>query len=202
MSSFSWRLRTGVIALAAVAGMIPASAAHATPDGASSSSAQVSYENAVPGLAPAGAASGAVYLDRQGRRISEWGPAVSAPPSSARAAAIGCTPESGRDNPHYSSGDVSGHGWWKKGTCTAATAHVFNCLYEWYTDGTWRQKACSTKKQLRPYTGSGDRTVARATCNSTSQTISWRNHVDVDVDGQVDGSEAPYNQANVACVVN
>lgn len=115
---------------------------------------------------------------------------------------MGCTPESGRDNPHYSSGDVSGHGWWKKGTCTANTAHVFNCLYEWYTDGTWRQKACSPKKQLRPYTGSGDRTVARATCNSTARTISWRNHVDVDVDGQIETSEQPYNQANVNCVVN
>lgn len=202
MSSFSLRVRTGAIAMAALAGMVPLSAAQAAPGGAASSDAQVSYEDAVPGLAPSGAVSEAVYLDRQGRRISESGQSVSAQASSVGAAALGCTPESGRDNPHYSSGDVSGHGWWKKGTCTAATAHVFNCLYEWYTDGTWRQKACSTKKQLRPYTGSGDRTVARATCNSTSQTISWRNHVDVDVDGQVDGSEAPYNQANVACVVN
>lgn len=94
--------------------------------------------------------------------------------------------------PAISSGDVSGHGWWKKGDCTANTAHVFNCLCEWYTDGTWRPKACSPTKQLRPYTGSGDRTVAGATCNSTAQTIFWRNHVDVE--GQIDTSEQPYNQ--------
>ncbi|MET8150202.1 hypothetical protein ACIBSW_24085 [Actinoplanes sp. NPDC049668] len=167
----------------------------ATVVGATPATAAVSYQDAVPGLAPA-EATDAVYLDLQGNRIDEPGSAAS------EQAALGCTPESGRDNPHYSSGDVSGHGWWKKGTCTAATAHVFNCLYEWYTDGSWRQKACSTTRQLRPYTGSGDRAVARATCNSTGQTISWRNHVDVDVDGQVDSSEKPYNQANVNCVVN
>ncbi|MET8912458.1 hypothetical protein [Micromonospora sp. NPDC004551] len=58
----------------------------------------------------------------------------------------------------------------------------------------------TTTRQLRPYTGSGDRTVARATRNSTTQTISLRNHVDVDV--QIDTSEQPYNQANINCVVN
>lgn len=52
--------------------------------------------------------------------------------------------------------DVSGHRWWKKGTCTTSTTHVYNCLYEWYTDGSKRQKTCSTTKQLRPYTGSGE----------------------------------------------
>ncbi|MFI7074278.1 hypothetical protein [Micromonospora sediminicola] len=199
MGSLSFRLRTAVIALVAAVGVLPAATASATPSAATSST-HVSYEDAVPGLAPADAAG--VYLDAQGRQIPQPGTDAAAATSSAQAAALGCTPESGRDNPHYSSGDVSGHGWWKKGTCTASTAHVYNCLYEWYTDATWRQKACSPTKQLRPYTGSGDRTVARATCNSTSQTISWRNHVDVDVDGQIDTGEQPYNQANVACVVN
>lgn len=179
---------------------VPSSVAHAEPAGTG-----VSYEDAVPGLAPAGAGDTAVYLDRNGRRISEPGAAPGAEgsgkASSAPAAALGCTPVSGRDNPHYSSGDVSGHGWWKKGTCTAATAHVYNCLYEFYTDNTWRQKACSSTRQLRPYTGSGDRTVARARCNPTSGYISWRNHVDVDVDGQVDTAEKPMNQADVICVV-
>lgn len=188
-------LGAGLAATVVVAA--PGQAAAPSPNEASPrASAAVSYEDAVPGLAPAGVTN-EVYLDRQGRRIPAPGSA-----ESEQAALVGCTPESGRDDPHYSSGDVSGHGWWKKGTCTADTAHVFNCLYEFYTDGTWRQKACSTTKQLRPYTGSGDRTVARATCNSTAQTISWRNHVDVDVDGQIDTSEQPYNQANVNCVVN
>jgi hypothetical protein len=42
--------------------------------------------------------------------------------------------------------------------------------------------------------------VARARCNNTSLT-SWRNHVDVDVIGEIDTGERPYNQANVACRV-
>ena len=177
------------------------SAAYAETGAAGGGRTYASYEDAVPGLVPEDAADDAVYLDRQGRRISEWGPGESVQPSPERAEAVGCTPDSGRDDPHYSSGDVSGHGWWKKRNCTADTAHVVNCLYEWYTDNTWRQKACSPTKQLRPYTGSGDRTVARATCNLSSGLISWRNHVDVDVDGQVDTSEKPYNQADVICVV-
>jgi hypothetical protein len=200
------RVRTGLIAAAIVTLSVPLSAANADSGGAGSAEASVTYANAVPGLAPAGKADNAPYLDRQGRRISDWGPGVTAQSSATQqaelgSARLGCTPVSGRDDPHYSSGDVSGHGWWKKGTCTAATAHVYNCLYEWYTDNTWRQKDCSPSKQLRPYTGSGDRTVARAQCNPSSGYISWRNHVDVDADGQVDTAEKPYNQADVICVV-
>jgi hypothetical protein len=96
---------------------------------------------------------------------------------------------------------VSGHGWWKKGNCDNDRARVFNCLYEWYTDNSWRQKACSETKELRPYTGSGDRTVARRDCHSTART-SWRNHVDVDVIGEIDTAEKPMNQADVDCRVN
>ncbi|NJP68777.1 hypothetical protein HCJ92_21405 [Streptomyces sp. ventii] len=95
---------------------------------------------------------------------------------------------------------VSGHGWWRKGTCSKDRAVVYNCLYEWYTDNSWRQKACSPRKTLRPYTGSGDRTVARKNCDNTVQT-SWRNHVDVDVVGEGDTSEWPYRQAEVNCRV-
>ncbi len=95
---------------------------------------------------------------------------------------------------------MSGHGWWKKGNCTGDRANVYNCLYEWYTDNSWRQKACSPHKELRPYTGSGDRTVAHVTCNSSAST-SWRNHVDVDVIGESDTSGWPSNQADVPCWV-
>ena len=189
MSSFTIRLGASVIAFAVAVTAIPASAAHAD--------ASVSYAAAVPGLAPAGVADKAVYRDQLGNLMSPPSSAETTPPS----AMLGCTPGSGRDNPHYSSGDVSGHGWWTKGSCTSATAHVVNCLYEWYTDNSWRQKACSENEKLKPYTGSGQRTVARARCNPTSGLISWRNHVNVDVDGQVDSSEVPYNQANVVCVV-
>lgn len=111
-----------------------------------------------------------------------------------------CTPGSGRDNPHYTAPDVSGHGWWTQGNCTGTTATVYNCLYEYYTDGTWRQKACSPKaKTLKPGGGSAQRTNARVTCDSTTEGISWRNHVDVD--GEGDTPEWPYNQAEVFCVV-
>ncbi|MDK1476745.1 hypothetical protein QNO07_25650 [Streptomyces sp. 549] len=115
-------------------------------------------EEAVPGVAPLDADSTAVYLDGSGKEIDMSAGEES---TSTPSALAGCTPYSGRDNPHYSRGDVSGHGWWKKGTCTKDRADVYNCLYEWYTDNSWRQKACSPKKRLRPYTGSGDRTVAR-----------------------------------------
>lgn len=182
---------------------VPPLTASATP----SPSAPVSRAAAVPGLAPASSTSKAVYLDAGGRDISEPGGlprsvlgARSSSESSATAR-LGCTPQTNVDNPHYSSGDVSAHGSWNKGTCTASTAHVVNCLYEWYTDSTWRQKACSVRKQLRPYTGSGERTIARATCSPTAGLVSWRNHVNVDVDGQIDTSEVPYKQAAVNCYV-
>lgn len=79
----------------------------------------------------------------------------------------------------------------------------YNCLYEYYTDGTWRQKACSDVERLRPGTGgSSYRTVARENCDATNEQISWRNHVDVDVVGEGDTSEWPYRQAEVYCTVN
>jgi hypothetical protein len=150
---------------------------------------------AVPGVDT----SGGTYLDENGHVLSMRGTdaTVGVSPDSGR-----CTPVSGRDNPHYTAPDVSGHGWWGKGSCTHSTATVYNCLYEYYTDGTWRRNTgwCSPKKTLKPGTGgSAQRTNARVTCESTSRVISWRNHVDVDVNGQSDTAEEPYNQANVSC---
>lgn len=85
-----------------------------------------SFDAAVPGIVPTGAKNDAIYLDAAGSVISQQGAnpdmAASQNSSETQAAAFGCTPVSGRDNPHYSSGDVSGHGWWKKGNCTGATA--------------------------------------------------------------------------------
>lgn len=200
----SIKARVATVAIGALCLTATMSTTSAHASGADLTRTYVSYEEAVPGVAPVhGAVDDAVYLDGHGRVLPGYAPAHPAadPADLSAITAIGCTPESGRDNPHYSGGDVSGHGWWKKGTCTAATATVYNCLYEYYTDNSWRQKACATPRSLRPYTGSGDRTVARATCNSTGQMISWRNHVDVDVDGQIDTGEQPMNQADVACVV-
>lgn len=99
---------------------------------------------------------------------------------------------SGRDNPHRSSTGVavSGHGWWDKGTCSNDRADAYNCLYEWYMDNTWRQKACSSTVRLAPGGGSANRTTARRDCGDT-QLTSWRNHVDVDVVDEIDTSEQP-----------
>lgn len=157
-------------------------------------STYASYENAGPGVAPPGAATTAVFLDGAGRTIPT--------DKNAEVALWHCTPVSGRDNPHRSSTGVavSGHGWWDKGTCSNNRANVYNCLYEWYTDNTWRQKACSPIKELAPGGGSGNRTTARRNCDNTSYT-SWRNHVDVDVIGEADTAEWPYRQANVYCRV-
>ncbi len=112
----------------------------------------------------------------------------------------GCTPVSGRDNPHPSSGDVSGHGWWYYGTCTNPTAYVYNCLYEYYSDGYWYRKNCSAKTILKPRSVSQAQTTARDACANTL-VASWRNHVDVDVINQADTAEQPYNQSDVACQV-
>ncbi len=113
---------------------------------------------------------------------------------------IGCTPESVPDSPHPSGGDVSGHGFWRQGDCTGTQADVYPCLYEYYTDNTWRQKACSPTERLYPGGGRGDRSTARAACESNVGT-SWRNHVDVDVVDEIDTGENPYRQADVPCRV-
>jgi len=165
-----------------------------------------SYEDASPGLAPTGLDATASYLDSTGQLMSLDGAGQplgkdGAEAQDAQAAAIGpCTPYSGRDNPHRSSTGVavSGHGWWGKGDCSNNRAKVYNCLYEWYTDNTWRQKKCSTTKELAPGGGSANRTVARRDCDNTLQT-SWRNHVDVDVVGEWDTGENPMRQAEVYC---
>jgi hypothetical protein len=96
---------------------------------------------------------------------------------------------------------VSGHGWWNQGNCTSNTATVEACLYEYYTDGTWRRKACDKKPGLYPGGGSANRASANRPCDSTSEVISWRNHVEVDVEGEWDTDEVPYRQNNVACVI-
>ncbi|WBB98035.1 MULTISPECIES: hypothetical protein [unclassified Solwaraspora] len=85
-------------------------------------------------------------------------------------------------------------------TGTAADTALIGCTPESGRDNTWRQKACSSTRELRPYTGSGDRTVARHDCDDTQMT-SWRNHVDVDVIGEIDTGEWPHRQNDVACRV-
>lgn len=173
-------------------------ASAAEPTGLRAGATSVPFKAAVPGIAPPDAGKTAVYLNSAGRVISTARSASAV----SQAALIGCTPVSGRDNPHRSSTGVavSGHGWWDKGNCSNNRANVYNCLYEWYTDNSWRQKACSPTKELAPGGGSSNRTVARNDCSNTLRT-SWRNHVDVDVIGEIDTGEWPHNQADVDCRV-
>jgi len=201
MGATSTRLWFAVGAAAVLALTVTVSPATAQASEPDRVGRHVPYGHPVPGLAPSGVANDGQYLDENGRVIASHADDLKANPL-PQAQLSSCTPISGRDNPHYSSGDVSGHGWWDKGTCSSNTAHVYNCLYEYYTDGTWRQKACSARQQLRPYHPYGDRTTARASCNYIGPYISWRNHVDVDADGQNDPPDRPYNQANVQCTVN
>jgi hypothetical protein len=186
---------SGVVAAVAMAATCYAPA----PAGASASAAQApNAAQARPGLAPAGARG--TYLDGQGRVMSMK--ATDADALTTAASLLGCTPGNGADNPHYTAPDVSGHGTYVKGTCTNNTAKVYNCLYEWYTDNTWRRKACSTTVTVTAGGGAGNRSNARHACDSTSRNISWRNHEDVDVIGEVDSGDTPYRQAAVLCVVN
>lgn len=153
-----------------------------------------SYEDAVPGVALPAADDVARYLDEAGNVIAD--------PMGAEISVFHCTPESGRDYPHISANgtDVSGHGWWNKGNCSNDRANVYNCLYEYYTDNTWRRKDCSVTTELRPRREGGGRTNARRTC-ANRLVASWRNHVDVDVIGEADSAEKPYRQADVDCQV-
>lgn len=185
------------IATIVVAGILVPSGAQASgsgrPDSLASSTA------AMPALAPPGIGDSAPYVDEAGRVVARSHKDLeSAVP---QASLSSCQPISLPDNPHYSAGDVSGHGLWEKGTCTASTATVWNCLYEFYDDNTWRRKACSARVQLKPKSVSNNRSTARRACDATNEAISWRNHVDVDVDGQSDPSDQPYRQATVSCTV-
>lgn len=187
-------MRTASLAIAlAVALLSTGTSAAAAPPAADPSLAA-----ARPGLAPAGAEG--TYLDQQGNVLPM--PGADTDSAAGKALFLGCTPGNGADNPHYTAPDVSGHGTYVKGTCTNNTAKVFNCLYEFYTDNTWRQKACSTTVTVKAGGGSGNRSNAQHACDSTGQTISWRNHEDVDVIGEIDTGDNPFRQANVNCVVN
>lgn len=198
-----------VAALGVSAGMTES--AGAADDSSSSSAASLEAE---PGVAPADDA-GAVYLDMAGNvmAVDSYGSPIAETDSDAlnitttqEAATFGpCKPVSGVDYPHQSTArgwiDVSGHGWWEaKGNCSNLSARVYNCLYEWYSDRTWRQKDCSTKEVLRPGGGSGNRTNARRAC-ANYRVTSWRNHVDVDVISEWDTADRPFEQRDVACRV-
>jgi hypothetical protein len=127
----------------------------------------------------------------------------SEPARSLRAVAIGCNPATGADDPHLSSTGwaVSAHGWWNKGSCSGATAHVTGRLYEWYTNGSsggWVFKAKGGPSKLKPSNSGGGRVTARKDCEASTLT-DWLNVVDVDVDGQIDNGELGQRKMSVSC---
>lgn len=95
---------------------MPASATAETMPPAGTS---LTRETAVPGLAPATADDTAVYLDQQGQVMSQSGATPEAATDGAHAMFGACTPYSGKDDPHYSSGrnhvDVDVDGKWDSG---------------------------------------------------------------------------------------
>ncbi len=156
------------------------------------------YESAIPGLAPIAAEATEVYYDEQGQVIPPGGE-VAEDVDQATSGGLRCTPVSGRDYPHRSKTGVavSGHGWYEaKGSCSNSTAKVYNCIYEWYTDNSWRRKDCSPTETVTLGGGAGNRSTARRNCDNTRIT-SWRNHVDVDVIGEWDTAEKPMRQNDV-----
>jgi hypothetical protein len=94
------------------------------------------------------------------------GGSVVLPISPAPTLAGDCQPRADGDDPHLSSGDISAHGWWYRGTCPNTKATVDVRLFEYYSDGTWRLKA-ENWGSVWPGGGSGNRVTARRTCEST-----------------------------------
>ncbi|WP_372672027.1 hypothetical protein [Amycolatopsis kentuckyensis] len=58
-----------------------------------------------------------------------------------------------------------------------------------------------TASGIYPGGGSANRSAANRPCDSQGQAISWRNRVDVDVEGEWDTSEVFERQADVSCVI-
>ena len=124
-----------------------------------------------------------------------------------------CNYESRTDQPHWSSSSpnsVQAHGWWNKrgGSCTTAT--VRERIYGWWCQsypslisGTrcyWKWIDTGTKYRVRPGGGSRKRAIAHVDCVSFSRTVGFKAEVDVDIDGQWDGSRREAAYANLNCV--
>lgn len=120
--------------------------------------------------------------------------------------AWGCNPDTYADNPHTAKNgkDVSGHGWWGKGTCSNNKAWVTTRLYEWYNKsgggGAFFFKKENRVKVGAKKTSGYKRVNARVKCASKTRTT-WMTAVDVDVVSEVDNSERASKKASVACRV-
>jgi hypothetical protein len=134
------------------------------PSSAGAASPQATWDpNAVPAHFPGGAAK------------------LNAAAQATQAVAAAFQPSALGDNVHVTAGDASGHGWWLQGSCSNVKTPVTISLFEYFSDGTWRQKGTEGYANVYPGGGSANRANARATCASLTPGISWKSVVNVSI---------------------
>jgi hypothetical protein len=108
------------------------------------------------------------------------------------------------DYVHKSSGQASGHGWWKAYSGCNPTARVKVQLQELFSNGVyyvWYNRGTVGNEVVTSGGGAGNRSTGKATCN-TSDYVGWRSVVDVDIIGQSDPGDWLYTPAsNIYCKV-
>jgi hypothetical protein len=127
------------------------------------------------------------------------GAVLPAPPSAPVASSgtlllAGCTPYVDGDHAHVTSGQVSVHGWWYRGTCANTKTTVSVGLQEYYSDKTWRTKATGSAN-VWPGGGSANWANARHVCESTV-IAAWRSYIIVKIGN---GASAYTTGQNLAC---
>jgi hypothetical protein len=141
---------------------------------------------------PAGQVAAAHPTTYSGASAGAGGIVASAPVAAIPAAA--CNPFVDGDNVHVSSGDVSGHGWWYQGSCGNVKTTVYIYLYEYYSDGSWREKN-SGSKNVYPGGGSANRAATRIVCTGVIP-AAWRTLVVVHIGN---GASAYTKTLNLPC---
>ncbi len=114
-----------------------------------------------------------------------------------------CSPIAAGDYVHVSStppATASGHGWWKRGNCTAASAQVDIVLQEYFNDGSWRDRGQAGQGTYIPGGGAGHRATARAVCQTTTRT-SWRSVVNVYPVGESGSASSTTSKQDINCRV-
>jgi hypothetical protein len=114
-----------------------------------------------------------------------------------------CSPIAEGDHVHISSTGpptASGHGWWKRGNCTAAKAQVSIVLQEHFSDGSWRDRGQGGQGDFPPGPGAGKRATARAVCLTTNLT-GWRSVVNVSVINESGTASVTTPGVNINCRV-
>ncbi len=129
-------------------------------------------------------------------------------PSTARHTSTGETEAQGdlvcrfntlADRIHRSAGQASGHAWWENIDCDTNQAVVTARLQQ-NVGGSWEYAGSTGKKTVYSGGGSANRAVARANCNTSTQT-QWRTVVDVDLVGIIDDPFRRYIETErpIAC---